>query len=315
VIPRSRSSWQELIVGGDGLRKRQPRSTAVTRADGGFAFCGVPANVEIGLVAVRDRDTTDLVELRAPGRSVMRKALFVGTMAAPTDDSAMARGTTVRGHVRTSGGRALAGVSISVASGNSTARSNEDGSFEVRSSAAGTRRVEFRSLGYAPERRVVDLRAGDSLSLDVTMLTVQQVMDTVRIVAHRVYDTDSKGFESRRKSGMGYYFGADDIAKNPPTNVSDLLRRVPSIIISEEGPERLILMRGFYHNDFCRPIVYIDGVAVGIFMPAITELSISSRRYLNMPGGLSLSITRSSSSYPQSDLFVSNDLLSSCSRV
>ena len=252
--------WREMVVTNTGgLQQRQPRVNAPTADDGGFAFCAVPANMEFGLVAVWEGDSTDVVALTVAPGSVMRRDLFVGRLQ--SSDSTTRR-TVFRGRVHTSDGRPLANASVAIARSGSVARTDETGRFEMSLAPIGTQRVDVRHLGYAATSRVVDFVAGRATSADVTLVSVKQLMDTVRIVAERVYDVDSNGFQKRRKTGLGHYFGPEDVARLHVIHVSDLFYRVPSVRIRGEGLDRIVVMRNFFINGECEPTVYIDGVRV-----------------------------------------------------
>jgi hypothetical protein len=252
--------WREMVVTNTGgLQQRQPRVNAPTADDGGFAFCAVPANMEFGLVAVREADSTDVVTLAVTPGSVMRRDLYVGRLQ--SNDSATPQ-TVFRGRVHTSDGRPLANASVAIPRSGSVSRTDEAGRFELSLAPVGTQRVDVRHLGYAATSRVVDFVAGRATSADVTLVSVKQLMDTVRIVAERVYDVDSNGFQKRRKTGLGHYFGPEDVERLHVVHTSDLFYRVPSVRIRGEGLDRIVVMRNFFINGECEPTVYIDGVRV-----------------------------------------------------
>jgi hypothetical protein len=250
--------WRELVVANGAMRERRPRATATTSDDGGFAFCAVPANMEFAITAVRGADSTGLVVLSLEGGNVTRRDLFVGRLA--RSDSAPARRSALRGRVKTSDGQPLADASIGVDHTGQVARTDGEGRFEVAVAPTGTQRLDVRHVGYAPESRPVDLVAGRIASVDVTLVSMKQLMDTVRVTASRVYDADSDGFQKRRKSGLGYYFGPEDVERRHITQVSDLFRGVPSVTIRDEGLDRVVVMRDFFSNGYCRPTVFIDGM-------------------------------------------------------
>src|SRR5262245_45513403 len=250
--------WREVVVANaGGLQQRQPRTNATTADDGGFAFCAVPANIEFGLIAVREGDSTDVVALTVTPGGVMRRDLFVGH--APSRDTTV-RPTVFRGRVHTSDGRPLANASVDIARSGNVARTDDAGRFEMSLAPVGTQRVDVRHIGYAATSRVVDFVAGRAQFADVTLVSVKQLMDTVRIVAERVYDVDSNGFQKRRKTGLGHYFGPEDVERLHVVHTSDLLYRVPAVRIRGEGLDRIVVMRNFFINGECVPTVFIDGV-------------------------------------------------------
>ena len=249
--------WREVVVTNAGLQQRQPRVVAPTGDDGGFAFCAVPANTEFGVTAVHDADSTDLVAITVSPGSVARRDLFIGRVL--SGDSTT-RKTMLIGRVHAADGRPLSNASVALARTGQVARTNDVGRFESAVAASGTNRLEVRHIGFAASENVVDLVSGRATSVDVTLMSVKQLMDTVKIVASRIYDADSFGFQKRRKTGMGYYFGPEDVEKLHVLHVSDLFYRVPSVRIRGDGLDRIVVMRNFFINGECEPTVYIDGV-------------------------------------------------------
>ena len=113
----------------------------------------------------------------------------------------------------------------------------------------------------------------------MALSTFQAVLDTVRITAARLIDPRQTGFLDRRRSAMGRYLTAVDIARRQPRTVSELLRRIPGIRLDRFGTyidttqvdttgtgtnpvgstsDTRILMRAAY-KDWCFPTFFIDG--------------------------------------------------------
>ena len=89
---------------------------------------------------------------------------------------------------------------------------------------------------------------------------MQSVLDTVKITAERMSDFQLRGFEERRRSGVGRYLTPDDVAKKSPTVTSDIFSTVPGLSV-DRNPlgENLVRMRGTF-GDKCSPAVFIDGL-------------------------------------------------------
>jgi hypothetical protein len=169
--------------------------------------------------------------------------------------------------VTTLGGQPLANAQINVVDGPST-RANERGEWTIGNAPSGTRMLEVRAVGYYPERRPIDAMA-DAPPIRTSLATMKSVLDTVRVSATR--DRQFSGFEDRRKTGVGRYISAADIAKRSYYTFVDLLRTVPELRIergngtsddpTESGTR--ILMRGTF-SDWCAPAIFIDGGYAGV---------------------------------------------------
>ena len=77
-------------------------------------------------------------------------------------------------------------------------------------------------------------------------------------------------FERQQRSGGGAFLSADDLATTHPVDVTDALRRLPSVEIvlrtpgpadATSSPKKLYLHGGVSHR-LCRPDVYVDGMFV-----------------------------------------------------
>ena len=81
-----------------------------------------------------------------------------------------------------------------------------------------------------------------------------------------------RGFEERRRGGLGRFLGPEDIARRNPIVTSDIFRMVPGLTVerSELGSPR-IPMRGIF-AETCVPAVYLDGR----FMSDLTADDIDS---------------------------------------
>ena len=161
--------------------------------------------------------------------------------------------------VTAGGGKPLAGAQVSINGGAQT-RANERGEWTLMDLPAGTRMLDVRALGYYPERRRVDIVA-TAAPVRVALSTLKTVLDTVKILAsRRVYDRDSNGFERRRRSGVGYFMTAVDIARRQPAQTSDLFNNTPGVrmVYDDIAVEKQILVRGNM-ADWCQAEIYLNG--------------------------------------------------------
>ncbi len=271
--------WLEYTFSREGLSRRIPRLVTTTGENGWFALCNVPSGGTMTLVASRGADSTDLIEVPVPASGFLRRELYLGsarTVAVATD-TARAADTTRRadslappsrrvhlGDGRLSGtvlaaegGRPLSGAQVGIVDGPRT-RANERGEWTLVDAPGGTRMLEVRAVGYYPERRSVDVVAG-AAPVSVSLVTLQSVLDTVKVVASRLRGTDGGRFENRRRGGVGRYLTAEEIARRRPLVVSDLFRMMPGMRVERDsdGFDRQLLMRGSF--GLCTPAIYVDG--------------------------------------------------------
>jgi hypothetical protein len=244
--------WAEFVVGAGGMRQRIRLARAgADSVTGRFLLCGVPADAELALRASRGADTTGEVPVEPVRHGVVRRDLWVGTTAAGDP------GVRLNGRVRGEAGRAIPNARVLVIGDAAHAFADSSGVFRLFA-PPGTRTVEVRALGFAPERRVVDFVRGAEPRLDVTLTSLKTVLDTVRVTAQRAYSNYGNGFERRRRSGTGKFIDAAQVERMRPARFSEVLRNVPGLRVDEGiGSAAGITMRGDAVS--CTPTVFLDG--------------------------------------------------------
>lgn len=240
--------WVEFALGQNGLTRIPVRRMARTTPDGWFALCNVPAAGEMLISARSEADSTDRLLFAMPPEGVLRQTLLLA-------DTTPVR---LRGRMRRLGdGRPLVGAIVSIG-GMAATRTNEEGEWWLPPVPAGTRTVEYRAVGYYPGREVVHVDPSTGRQ-DVTLATMQSVLDTVKVVARYDRYRTMTEFSERRRSGAGRYLTAEEIRLRVPLFTSDLFRAFPGLFVgSGIFGEPVISMRGIF-ADRCTPAIYING--------------------------------------------------------
>jgi hypothetical protein len=259
-----------------GIVRRAPRLVALTGDNGWFAMCNVPSGGTMTLMASLGPDSTDVIEVQVPAAGFLRRELYLGVARTVVIGDTVKRGDSLalaqrRVHfgngvlsgtvVAAVGNRPLGGALVGIVDG-PRVRANERGEWTLADAPTGSRMLEVRAVGYYPDRRRVDVIAG-APPVRVALSTLQAVLDTVRIVASSVRTRDLQGFLDRRRSGLGHYLTADDLAKRGALNTSDAFRSVPGVHV-ERSPlgDDVILMRSPFGE--CAPAVYINGMYMNL---------------------------------------------------
>lgn len=269
------AEWLELVIAQQRLRRRYPRLAVTTEQNGRFAICNLPTARTIALIATRGADSTDVIDMELPAGRLLRRDLYLGSerTVVTTDttrgaDTVAPRLTHRRaGDGRLSGvvvvaesGKPLADADVSVPEGPQT-HTNERGEWALDSTPEGTRILEVRAVGYSPVRTAVDVVPGEA-PIRTELSTMTATLDTVKTIASRLYDQNMRGFEDRRRGGVGRYLTAEDVARQRPPVTSDLFRFVPGLRVDRNRVgETVLRMRGTF--ELCSPSVYIDGHYTG----------------------------------------------------
>lgn len=138
-----------------------------------------------------------------------------------------------------------------------------DGAFAIQAAQLrwGANRLEFRRMGYAPKAVLLGAPTHEvDITTEVELAPLAVAMPEVVVEGDRtvyVYGR-LREFEYRRKSGLGYYFTRADIERLQPLYVSDLLWRVPGVMVSpsSSGTNNVRFLRG----GGCTPAFFLDGM-------------------------------------------------------
>ena len=240
--------WYELTIRTGRLRYEEIGGEARVRSDGWFMLCGVVPQGEAFLKASRQSDHTSEVLLRIPKEGLVRRDLSIGGTA------------MVRGRVSTDDGPAR-GAEIRVAGRERAVITDSLGRFVIPAMPAGTQTVEARMLGYFPHRMLAELSADGANVLDFRLTKLKTVMDTIRIVAERVYTARLGDFRERKtRGGAGTFFDERYIAMSREKDLYGLLQRVPGIRITDWRGGKRVTMRDEQRD--CVPTLFIDRARV-----------------------------------------------------
>src|ERR1035437_897123 len=194
--------WVDVKLTLRGFTRSTQAVVTRTTRDGWYVRCDVPAAASVVSWAARGRATTGAVLFTltgAPARLDLTldttARLSNGSVEMDPDSSTgslfpMSAGTA-RYHVivRDLNGRFVSNARVRIL-GRTTARSDAAGAVTLDSIASGTQTLEVSSIGYQPQRRVVDVAVGAEATDTVVLTSLKSVLDTVRITAGR--DPDRK---------------------------------------------------------------------------------------------------------------------------
>jgi hypothetical protein len=141
-------------------------------------------------------------------------------------------------------------------------RTNGAGLFRFTGVPSGAVILHVAKIGFQPVMKVIALAVADSVDLDVTLRPAAYQLATVVIHRDSSYVMpDLTGFDRRRRSGMGHYITADEIAQRHATETSQLLSGAPGISINGGVVSTL---RGVISiNASCASVVVlVDGVVM-----------------------------------------------------
>ena len=142
------------------------------------------------------------------------------------------------------------------------------GGFEMSELPGGTQTVEVRALGYAPARATVDLAAGATDTVVVTLDRNAPVLATLKVLGEPLGRGDWTGFHDRQRLGLGHFIGIEEIEGRRAMSFGDLLMGVPGVKVQQAGFSTVVAVPrsggqiGKYANTNCLPTYFVDGTPV-----------------------------------------------------
>jgi hypothetical protein len=140
--------------------------------------------------------------------------------------------------VSDSGGRPLPGVRVDVVGRHLTDVSGPSGRVRIRQIPPGTQFVRVGRVGYETQSLTLELSAGDTVQLDLTLSSTAIALDTV--TATREGQTPAlarTGFYDRQRTSIGRFVTRADLDKYPnePTHSAFQRIRGVSVITSQRN--------------------------------------------------------------------------------
>jgi TonB family protein len=171
-------------------------------------------------------------------------------------------GAQVMGTVTDSIGAPILGAEVTVASTSATAITDERGQFEFHALTEGVVTLKARRLGFVPKSVDISVAALNPTRTVIRMTRTPTVLPAVAIHTQRVDFTGRlAGYYQRLQNHSGGYFiTRDQIDRENPTRLSQLLTHVPGITWrGMRGGGSGVRMR----QRNCWPLVWIDGSPMG----------------------------------------------------
>ena len=148
----------------------------------------------------------------------------------------------------------------------STVRSDSTGLFLVGVRDTGTYQLISRKVGFFGGA-IGDLHmtSRDTFELLVRMERIVQVLKTLKVEGEKAGIDFTSGFEERRKKGIGYYVGPEDIARRGFARAPELVWGVPGLTVVTDASQAGLPIQRILSNrasvfGACEPTIFIDGL-------------------------------------------------------
>ena len=172
---------------------------------------------------------------------------------------------TLVGMVRDSSGNPVPGVELWLSGSDLHTHTADNGGFRLPGAAPGAARVTVRRMGFAPTTFDIQLHAGQSDSLVISLSMVPTAIAGMNVEEERT--TRSKrllpGFWERRSRGFGHFFTRDEIEARNPHEFTDIVRTTAGVsIVSVNGRQSIRFSRTGGMRTDCPPQYWVDGMSV-----------------------------------------------------
>jgi hypothetical protein len=200
-------------------------------------------------------------ELVAGTLEVPGNAEFVVRMPRAAYDDPTRPGRIVGRVLTAAGDQGLPNVEVVAGDGAARTLSNAQGTF-VLENLAGFVEIRFASIGYAPAAARVVVQPGGTVDVTARLSTEAIELEAIDVTVRSNF-LERAGFSSRAQQGWGTLYGPEDIARIGPMWTSDLVRRVPGVMVTM-GRGGIMYAVSRRRTSFalgpCRLPVYVDGI-------------------------------------------------------
>jgi hypothetical protein len=221
-------AWTDFAFGKTSVAKTPQRRTATVRADGSYIVCGVPRDLQTGIIAFSGADSTSEVPVSFANGLVIR-ALHLPLPVTSHVDSAEIKvnRAVVSGKITDEKGAAIQGARVAVDADNAVTTSASDGTFRLAGVRSGTRSMSVKKLGFAATDAVLEVSMQRVNETTVKLAVATQVLPTVNVSAVRDVGLQRVGYTERKRTTTGVFFGQREIeGKNSPS-LSKIIETVP----------------------------------------------------------------------------------------
>lgn len=243
--------WTDLVVDRRrGVVQRRWHMQTRSESNGSYTLCGVPSTLRLRIQALTNTSASGRIDLPPRTARARRQDLLLG----PSTKTDSTRRGTVTGILTDDAGQPFANARVVMEDMPET-RSDSDGRFTIVGIPGGTRQLEVRSLGLLPVVTAVDVIAGETVTVALTLqrLATLRAMRVSADVATRRFAYE---FDLRRRRGAGFSMDSSQISKY--AKFTNAFHDIPSVQADYHGSNfRISLPDG--RGGRCAPEVRIDG--------------------------------------------------------
>ena len=151
----------------------------------------------------------------------------------------------IQGTITDENGIYVPGANVYIESLSKGAISDFDGRFTIVNVSEGTHTLQISFLGYSPIQQEVNVIAGETAVVSVSLQPSSVELDEVQVSAYGL-SGQAKALNAQRSNlNITNVVSTDQIGKFPDANIGDAVKRIPGITMQvDQGEARNIIVRG-----------------------------------------------------------------------
>lgn len=177
----------------------------------------------------------------------------------------------VRGNVRAADESRLVGAHVDLlpepgrrgGEGATSIATDAGGAFQFDGVAPGSARLVVRRLGFRPETLSVEVPQLEGGPVAVLLERVAQPLAPVVVRERQRPRALPSAFDRRRGAGFGRFITRREIEQQDPQRTTELLRRLPGVILTADEGGASARMRNATGPAGCAPVYFLDGSPLG----------------------------------------------------
>jgi hypothetical protein len=253
--------WTELglrdVGSGRNVHKevfeRRWKSDTRSAADGTYAFCEVPPSAIMRLRASTKDAETGAVELELAGFRIRRQDLTLGQKGVRTG--------LIVGYLIDDAGNPFVDALMTLDDSHE-ARSEVDGRFVFSNEATGSHQLVAHYIGAAPVHRTIDIVAGDTTAVAMTMSKVV-TLSTMQVASPERANMLREEYESRQIMYHRFMFDSTYIGRQG--SLANVFQSIPNVRVKRGGLSDFTVLVPDRHEGYCTPDLRVDGVVINDF--------------------------------------------------
>jgi TonB family protein len=170
-------------------------------------------------------------------------------------------GGSITGTVTAETGIALSGADVGIVGTSVRSTTDEHGAFHLTGMGPGTFEVRARRLGFRPESTRITVDASHTSNVDLKLPVLAEDLKPVMVRGQKMKYTGRLAgyYERLERRSSGVYITRDEIDRDDPRNLTQMLQRVPGVTLQRlRSGGSGIRMR----DRTCLPLIWLDGQAL-----------------------------------------------------